>query len=439
MSKSPLADYPGASDSRILNTIRFLYDSERLVEQRTARYGSLFLLKLLFGDWLIVTDIAEANAIFNLPMDHTASFAGDILSPLVGDRSIFVLNGEEHLRMRKVLLPFFQSAPVKRYGPSIQQIVQQTSQTLAPRSRFDLLQLARQMVMEVMITHLIQCDSVRKQTYIELCMALDRRATGGLFFLNQYRHLFLGLGPWRSFEQHRQQIRRLLVQDIRSRREPDSTTDDLLAALARLQAEDGSFLLDEESLLDQMLALIFAGYETTAATLAWCFLRIHLHAEVLPQVMAEITALGAAPTPDELAALPYLDAVVQESMRLNPVLNLVPLNIIQPSRVGERILPAGTTTVLALTRIHSGAHFPEPEQFRPERFLERHYGIREFIPFGGGVRRCIGAHFAVYQIKIMLAELLRQHRFELLLNQVPRGRLHGIILSPKGGVPVRLL
>lgn len=433
-----VADYPGASDSRLLNTLRFLYDPEALLEQRTARYGSLFQLKLLFGDWLIVTDIGQANAIFTLPIDHTAAFAGDILSPLVGNRSIFALNGEAHLRMRKLLLPYFQGAHLKSYGSHIQHIALRHAQDLQPGSRCDLLQLARKIVMDVMISTLIHCDPARAQEYIQSCMDLDRRATGGLFFLNQYRHWFLGLGPWRGFEKGRQRIRARLLQDIHWRRDPDYAASDVLSALTRLKAEDGQFLLDDETLLDQMLALIFAGYETTASTLAWSFLHLHFHPGILPKVMQELNALGAHPTHEELAALPYLDAVIQETMRLNPVLNTVPLNITKPSQVGERLLPAGTTTVLALTRIHSDARFPEPKQFRPERFLEQCYSAKEFIPFGGGVRRCLGANFAMHQMKIILAALLQQHRFELLLKQVPRGTLHGIIMSPKGGVPVRV-
>lgn len=432
---------PGAGESRLLNTIRFLRDSDTLVAARRARHGRRFVLPLLFGDILLLTDPNDVRDFFTLPEEATASFADELLQPLVGPTSIFVLDGEPHRRMRRLLMPFFQKSRLGPVAAIVGDLAREHAGRLVPGQRFVMLDAMRRLIMEIMIRVLFgTMDAARVERYIGLFLELDRRASGMLFFLNRYRPLFLGLGPWRAFERVQAELAGLLGEDIEIRRNPAAARDDFLGTLAAMTTDEGAPLLDDSTLVDQMISMIFAGYETTAVSTTCAFFWVHREAACRERIGRELEALGPDPEPGAIASLPYLEATILESMRLLPVVNLVAHRIVAPCRLGDLDLEPGMTVGVYVPLVHTDPDvYPEPRTFRPERFHERRFHAGEYLPFGGGSRRCIGAPFASLVMSILLGTYLGRTELDLADRAVPPTRFHGFLKEPVGGVPMRVV
>jgi cytochrome P450 len=200
--------------------------------------------------------------------------------------------------------------------------------------------------------------------------------------------------------------------------------------------EDGSAMSDNE-LRDQLHLLLFAGNDTTATALSWAFYRLDRQPEERARVLSEIEALGPHPEPDALTSLPYLDAVCQETLRIHPVAADVGRLVQKPLPMMGFTVPAGTMISTSVLLLHDRDDlYPEPRRFRPDRFLTRKFSPFELIPFGGGPRRCIGAAFAMYEMKLVLATLLRAYRFRLVKDAPVRCVRRGITMGPKGGIPM---
>jgi len=202
---------------------------------------------------------------------------------------------------------------------------------------------------------------------------------------------------------------------------------------------EGGDQLSEREILDQLRALLFAGHETTAVTLTWAFYWLHREPETLSRLLAEIDALGQDPAPEKLLGLPYLEAVCQETLRIAPP-------VVSVGRIPRKTfvllghtIPAGEPIIPSPLLLHGRADlYPEPERFRPSRFLEREFSPFEYIPFGGGSRRCLGATLAMVEVKIALAVLLREHRLRLASKAPVAHVQRGITMGPSGDMPMIL-
>jgi cytochrome P450 len=247
------------------------------------------------------------------------------------------------------------------------------------------------------------------------------------------------LTPGRRFARLRSEVDALILAEI-SRRRTDvlAGREDVLSMLVEARDEDGLPMSDAE-LRDEMITLLLAGHETTATSLAWAFHRILARPDVLARLREELArVVGAGPVePDHVSALEYLDAVVKETARLNPVVPNVGRRLQTPTRIGGHLLPAGAVAAPCIYLTHRRPDvWPEPHRFAPERFLGVRPSPYAFFPFGGGVRRCIGAAFATYEMKLVLAQVLSR----VELRAAPGYRVHlvrrTVTLAPSGGVPV---
>jgi cytochrome P450 len=228
------------------------------------------------------------------------------------------------------------------------------------------------------------------------------------------RRSFGGFGPWARFQRLRLELAALVADEIAERQGTGASAgaegDDILSMLLAARYEDGT-AMSHADVFDQLLTLVAAGHETTMITLAWAYYWLHRHPHALERLLAELDAMGGDDEPDTLTHLPYLEAVIQETLRLYPVVPLATRLLAAPFQLKGHALPAGVSVGLATSLVHYRPDlFPEPERFRPERFLERTFGPSEYFPFGGGVRRCLGAAFAMYEIKIVLGTMLRTLR-----------------------------
>ncbi|MGL5196911.1 MAG: cytochrome P450, partial [Chroococcales cyanobacterium] len=242
--------------------------------------------------------------------------------------------------------------------------------------------------------------------------------------------------PWGYFLRIREQIDKLLYAEIADRRQQDlSDRLDILSLLMSARDAEGEAMTDKE-LRDELLTLLFAGYETTASAMSWALYWVHALPEVKNRLREEIASLGDNPGPMDIFGLPYLTAVCNEVLRLYPVAMLTfPRRVEEPMDLLGYSLKAGTNLVGCIYLLHHREDlYPDSYQFKPERFIERQFSPYEFMPFGGGKRRCIGAALAVYEMKLALATILSGYDLKLAEKGPVKPQRRGVTLSPAGGI-----
>ena len=224
----------------------------------------------------------------------------------------------------------------------------------------------------------------------------------------------------------------MVREEIAARR--DAPGEDILSLMLAARYDDGEAMTDPQ-IRDELLTLLAAGHETTAIALAWAMYWLHRDPAALERLRAELATLGDEPDPEAIAQLPYLEAVCNETLRLYPIVPLAPRTLRQPMTLGEHEIPAGVNVGACTVLVHRHpALYPDPDSFRPERWLARKFAAWEFTPFGGGIRRCIGAAFAVYEMKQVLAAILPRHRLRLADDAAIGPARRNITLGPRGGV-----
>jgi unspecific monooxygenase len=246
--------------------------------------------------------------------------------------------------------------------------------------------------------------------------------------------------PWGQMKSKQQKVHKLLQAEIEERRNNHNhQQSDILSLMMAAKDENGQAMTDEE-LRDELLSLLFAGHETTATILAWAFYQIHQNTDILAKLLQEINSLGENPQPMEIAQLPYLTAVCNETLRMYPVLPIIFPRITKSSMniAGYEFEPE-TMLMPSIYLVHYHEDiYPQPHQFKPERFLERQYSPSEYIPFGGGSRRCLGYALALLEIKLVLATVLSNYQLALVNNKPIKLQRRGFTLAPQGGVKMMM-
>jgi cytochrome P450 family 110 len=242
--------------------------------------------------------------------------------------------------------------------------------------------------------------------------------------------------PWGRMKQRQRKVDELIYAEIAERRQqPNANRTDILSLMMAARDENGQSMTDEE-LRDELMTLLFAGHETTATALAWAFYWIHSLPSVREKLLQELDSLGENPDPMEIFRLPYLSAVCQETLRIYPVGMLTfPREVKSPVELMGHQLEPGTVVVGSIYLTHRREDlYPEPLQFKPERFLERQFSPYEYLPFGGGSRRCIGMALAQLEMKLVLTHILRNFELALTENKPVQAKRRGVTLGPAGGV-----
>jgi cytochrome P450 len=276
---------------------------------------------------------------------------------------------------------------------------------------------------------------------IRQLLALSREAVKCsspiLFFSPKMHFRFLGLSPWDRFRKAQTRLRNAFAAELERRRREPAEREDILTLLTNARYEDGS-PIELEHAQDELGTFLFAGHETSALAMAWAFYHLHRHPQTLQALRDELVGVNAT-APEELVKLPYLKAVVQETLRLHPIVTEVLRVLKSPMQLGAFTIPAGVAVAPATVLAHYRADtFPEPDAFRPKRFLEHSYSSSEYFPFGGGQRRCAGAAFAMYEMAIVLGTLLSRYEFELLEKKELHPIRRNITMGPSSGVLMRV-
>jgi cytochrome P450 len=439
---------PGPRAPAVAQTLRYLSDPLGLMQSCTARYGDVFTIALAgIGDLVLVSSPEHVKTLLTAPPD--VLYAGEathkVFGPICGEHTAFVLDGAEHLERRRLLLPAFHGDRVHAYGATMRTTTERVIARWRPGRPFPLLRQMHDITLQVILGSVFGVEELAADAPMARVLAdLAEEAMASPLLV--FRALRWDLGPTSPWGRVLDAIARadaLIFAEI-ARRRQRARGDDILSLLLALRDEHGR-ALDDVEIRDELVATLLAGHETTGTALTWALESILSRPAVLSRLLAEIRALGldrvgVVPAPAELAQLPYLDAVIRETLRLRPIMAVGGTRILKaPFAIGGYTLPAGTYLASCVPELHRRAElYPDPDAFVPERFLERKPGPYEFSPFGGGVRRCLGMAFALYELKVVLITVLTRARLELACDNV-RARARGFFLAPEAGLPVSLV
>ena len=408
---------PGPDWSLIRSTMTWWRRPLQTLEECRARYGDMFTYRLAHeGTWVFVSEPAVVKQVFTGdPRLLHAGAANIVLLPVLGEHSVLLLDEPEHTAQRKLLLPPFHGRRMQAYegvmarAAAVEIDRWPTDDPVRTRPRMQAVTL------EVILRAVFGVEEGERLT------RLRDQLRGTLNLLSdQRRAIFMVmLGPERlrrfpPFRRNIERIDRLLFEEIRSRRGAGDLAerDDILSLLLQASHEDGRPMSDRE-LRDELMTLLVAGHETTATALSWAIELLARHPAELERLEADVAAGDCT----------YLDSVIKETLRLRPVIALVLRKLIEPMEVGGRLLPAGISVAPSIYLLHRRPDiYPEPDRFRPERFIERPAGTYTWIPFGGGVRRCLGGAFAEFEMSVVLRELVARRR----LRPTGRGPEHPV-------------
>lgn len=416
-----------------LSFLRGMFDLSYTFVDVAKQYGDPFSFPTPFGP-VVVTFSPEGNkAIFGADPDTFAASSADALSGIF-DSSVLVTHGAQHRRQRKLLMPPFHGARMRAYGQLMRDRAWQWGERIEIGKPFVMVDVTQNITLDVIIEAVFGVDrSEQVEAFRSEIQAL-LQSFSPFVFVKALRRDFLGLGPWARLQRHLAQIRtRVDVLCQQYRAAPAGRQDILSLLLAAKDEEGGS--LSEKEIFDQLLTILFAGHETTAVMLAWAFYCLHREPDTLKALHAELAPLSEQADPEEVARLPYLEAVINETLRLYPPVHIIHRRLLKPlSLAGYDLQPGDAVAAGAFVTHRLPEIYPEPERFLPQRFIDRSYSAFEFLPWGGGARRCLGAAFAMYEMKQVIFALLKRYRFKLL-ETGPVGFVHrpGTV-GPKGGI-----
>jgi cytochrome P450 len=419
---------PGPSAPRALQTARWVARPAGFLEDSARRYGDTFTLRITYeGTWVFISDPDAVKQVFTGdPRLLHAGEANIVLLPVLGSHSLLCLDDDAHMAQRKLMLPSFHGERMRGYEETMAAVAVREIERWPAGEPLSAWPTMQAITLEVIMRTVF---GVRESDRLERLGQALRTSLAWAAEPRRLAQLAL-LGPRRAAE--RGTMRRaleptdeLIYQEIRARRDaPDlAERDDVLSLLLQARHDDGTAMSDEE-LRDQLMTLLVAGHETTATALAWALDALTHHPATLSRLREEIEAGDDA----------YLDAVVKEVLRLRPVVPLVLRRLIEPMEIGGRMLPAGVNVAPCIYLLHRRADvYDEPRAFRPERFLEKPPGTYTWIPFGGGVRRCLGASFAQFEMKVVLRELVSRLDIRAARPAPERRVRRAIVFAPSRG------
>jgi cytochrome P450 family 135 len=424
---------PGPSAAPALQTARWLIRPIAFLESCRRRFGDAFSVQFLgFETPMVMVSDPEAIRVLYSEREHGLppgrTFA---LRPVMGARSVLLLEGAEHLQRRKAMLPPFHGERMRAYEDAVDAIAQREIDSWPLGEPFAVHPRMQGVTLDVILDAVFGVTDPERRAMLRVLLPklLASTASSSMQFRVLLARRFNRPGPLAQLRELAEAIDHLLLAEIAQRRRDPQAGDreDILSLLVRVRFEDGGGM-DDRELRDQLVTLLLAGHETTATALAWTVDLLLRYPAALQRLTAEV---------DEGGGDGYLRAVIQESLRLRPVVPLAGRRLASELRVDGLTLPAGTDVTPAIWLTHTRPDlYPEPFAFRPERFLERPPTTYGWIPFGGGVRRCLGAAFAEMEMRVVLSAILRKRALQAANPVAERPLRRNVTLSPRHGTRI---
>jgi cytochrome P450 len=440
-----------------MQTLRWSFRPLPFMQECREKYGDNFSVKFLTFErpMVMISDPEAIKALYRERSHGLPPGRDIILTPIVGPRSLLVTEGADHLAHRKLMLPPFHGERMRSYQPLMEEIVDREIDSWPLGEEFPIHPRMQAITLEVILKVVFGvADGPRFERLREvLTRVLEETASPTAQLTGLASRRFGGRGPWAKFEKQLKEADNLLYAEIAEHRASGAyeERDDILSLMMQARFEDGwsaegvseisgddererakhdmGDRMSDSDLRDQLMTLLLAGHETTATALAWTFDLLLRHRQPLERLREEL----------EAGEEDYLKAAISESLRLRPVVPLAGRRLNADLVSDNLTLPAGTDVTPAIWLTHTRADvYPEPFAFRPERFIEDPPDTYSWIPFGGGIRRCIGAAFAEFEMRIVLREVLTRcelHKASPAPEKIGR---RNITLSPRAGTPVVL-
>ncbi|MEO6471358.1 MAG: cytochrome P450 [Aeromicrobium sp.] len=422
---------PGPSTPPLVMTWFFIRHRTKIMKKYHAKYGDTFSVRILPGPRRIV--------VFSRPEDIKEIFAGDpsqfhagegnsILKPVMGEHSLLLTDDSEHMRARKLLMPAFNGAALRGYQSIVESIAKDEIERWKDGQTLVTLDRMNAVTLEVILQVVFGVTDEKRLAVLRPMVNRMVNIDAKMLLAWSYPRLF-ALPPWKSYFQNQQRVDELLYAEIAERRAAADldSREDVLSRLLRVGKgdDDSHEPLTDAELRDQLVTLMLAGHETTASALSFTLHELGRDPEIMQ------AALKAADEGDDA----FLEACLKEAMRLHPVIDFVARTLKSPQVIGGWSLPRGDTVAPSIMLSHS-RNFDDSATYRPRRFLDEHVAPNTWIPFGGGVRRCIGAGFSLMEGTAVLREILQ--RYEVVAELPTTNKLRNITNVPEDKAPVRL-
>jgi cytochrome P450 family 110 len=434
---------PSQQTQPLWNLMQWIVRPLEFLEECAQQHGDCFSVQ--FGNLPPLIFFSHPQAIETIFTASSSQFdsgrANWILRTTVGDHSLLLLDGDRHQRQRQLLMPPFHGERMRDYGQLIGQITEDVISQWQVGQPFVLRPYMQEISLRVILRAVFGLDTGDRYQQLKqkLSALLEVTSSRFGFATSFFPILQRDLGAWSpggQFIRFKQQIDQLLYAEIHDRRnQPDADRTDILSLLLAARDAAGQPMSDEE-LRDELITLLVAGHETTATAITWAMYWLHRHPAVRHELLTELNTLGSEPEPMAIARLPYLNAVCSETLRIYPVGFIAEIRIAKaPIQVmGYDFEPEAHLVPCVYLSHHRDDLYPDSKQFKPERFLDRQFSPFEFFPFGGSNRRCIGAAFALFEMKLVLATILSRYQLTLA-NQRPVVPVRrGVTIAPQGGV-----
>ena len=421
---------PGPRWPVAVQTIALLRFRHRFVPWAHRKYGDVFTVRTVpRGRPLVLfTRPEHAKEIFaGDPEVFHAGKGNSILGPIMGEHSLLLQDSAEHKRARKLLMPAFNGHALRDYRALVTEVARREISSWSPGDEFRSLDRMNALTLEVILRVVFGVTDERRLAALRPRVNATVDVSPAVLLGWGYPWL-QKFGVWKRTVENQYELDRLMYAEIRERRDAPDLHDrtDVLSRLIRIGIDEGD-PLDDTELRDQLVTLLLAGHETTATALSWALYEVGRDRALL------LRCQQAADEGDD----EFLDAVMKESMRLHPVIPMVVRTLMKPATIAGVDVPAGATVGPSIIMAHQKSdNHPDPWRFRPERFIGQNPPTNTWIPFGGGVRRCIGAGFSLMEGVAVLREVFAAYDVTAVGDDEPKVR--NITSVPRRGARVRV-
>jgi cytochrome P450 len=423
-TNDPVRLPPGPRIPKPVMGIAFLIARHRAVAALGKRHGSAFTVNLpIFGETVVVGDPVLIKDLFTTSSDLVgrASNLGTVLGP----GSTFSLDGDEHRARRKLLVPSFHGKRMTGYEAIVEEEVMRETETWPEGREFETLQPMMRITLNAILRAVFGAQGSSFDELRQLFPPMVPLASRMAVMPAALRRDLGPWSPWGKVQRYRRRYDQIIAELISEARADPAFEDrnDVLAMMLSARYEDGSPISDSH-IADELLTLLAAGHETTATTLAWAVERLRRHPRLLSRLTAEVDAGGSE----------LLQATIWEVQRTRPVVEATVRIAHERIRLGEWVIPKGHAVIASITLSHrSEQNFADPDVFNPDRFLGANPDTHTWIPYGGGIRRCIGASFANMEMNVTLRSLLREFEFGTTSSAGERIHSRGVATAPARG------
>lgn len=430
--------------------IQWIVDPLGFQDRCARQYGEIFSLNLKgMGPMVMISNPQMIKEIFRQSSQFDSGRGNALANVLSGVHSLPLLDGEQHRRERKLLMPPFHGERVQSYGQLICKSAAQVADSWELNQPFELRTMMQQISLEVILNvvfglHKGERYETLKKLIPEWLNIFNSPLHSSFFY---FKFLRQNWGLWRKSKQQQLSVHDLFQAEIDQRRTQENqhqnenhSRNDVLSMMMAARDDHGKPMTDKE-LREELITLLFAGHETTATILSWALYQIGQRPDVLAKLLEELDTSNIDTLPNTIAQLPYLKAVCDETLRLYPVLPCLLLRITKVLvEIGDYQFAPETTLMISSYLVHSREDlYSNARHFNPDRFLNHQYSQSEYFPFGGGNRGCLGYALALLEIKLVLATILSKYQLELMDNKPVKLQRRGFILSPNRQIRMRVV